>query len=945
MKQLFTACSLFFLNLSFLLGQVPYTVTFPILDGSDDAEESVATGAVNLSSSDLEMTMESTQQIIGLRFAQLNIPQGASINSAYIQFTTDETDDVQTDLLIQGELNTNASAFSSSAMDISSRTTTMASVDWNNIPAWDMVGEAGPDQQTPDLTAVVQEILDQADWEAGNALAFIISGTGVRNAVSFNNGANAPARLVINYDVTEFPVEAFPVSLNSLWRYEDSGTDLGTSWTELSYDDSAWDFGQGELGYGDGDENTVLDFGGDPDNKIITYYFRKTFTVADPSVFDGLTLNLRRDDGAVVYLNGTELARSNMPSGAIDYLTLASTPIAGGDESALNTFELDNTLQAGENVLAVEIHQIGGNSSDISFDLSLTGDIILPPAIQLIHNAADPSLEFVDIWVDAFNLGNWVKFNGTTPVPFRAGTPYITDLPPGTHSIAVSPFLQDDYLWSATEITVENNKRYIAMATGVRDTMNFETTANGGEAIAFKFQVNEVPGPEGVGATESLPLLFHGVTDLPNIRLIAIGAGDATGDFPDGLPYGFDILGGTVDALPYPIVQVTNNLSTEIYGEYKVDLLPFTEEVITLFTSGFFTPDGDEGVDESNFGLFIMPSAGGLAIELPQPDPPLPGKIQIIHDSPDPDLSEVDIWLNGEKAVEALAFREATAFVDIPAGTNRVAVAPHSTTMADTAWSATNIVVEADLDLTIFQPVGRTYTAVAYGARNTTPFENPTNADVSFGINVEEGRIEAADETVVDLRFFHGGTNAPAVDAILEGELIPIINDLSFGNYSPIYVTLPADASFTVNLTPGDNNDNVLFGYDLDLSGQGGKALIVLASGLLPLETSDPEFGLFIIDADGGAATPLDLVFVNEVAKLENASIKAFPNPVSDMLTIDGLEGSKQIRLLDTKGQVLQQWQTADTQALLDVSSYTNGVYWIELQQGDAIRLIRIVKQ
>jgi len=85
--------------------QVPYTLDFAIQNGSDDAEEAVANGAMNLGSSDLEMTMEATEQIIGLRFADVNIPEGAAISGAYIQFTTDETDDQPTNLLIEGELS------------------------------------------------------------------------------------------------------------------------------------------------------------------------------------------------------------------------------------------------------------------------------------------------------------------------------------------------------------------------------------------------------------------------------------------------------------------------------------------------------------------------------------------------------------------------------------------------------------------------------------------------------------------------------------------------------------------------------------------------------------------------------------------------------------------------------------------------------------------------
>ena len=105
-----------------------------------------------------------------------------------------------------------------------------------------------------------------------------------------------------------------------------------------------------------------------------TTYFRHSFTLSDPSLYERVDLNLRRDDGAVVYLNGTEIVRSNMPSGPIDHLTLASATVSGSDEDALQGGAIDTSLLvAGTNVLAVEIHQRRATSSDISFELELIG--------------------------------------------------------------------------------------------------------------------------------------------------------------------------------------------------------------------------------------------------------------------------------------------------------------------------------------------------------------------------------------------------------------------------------------------------------------------------------------------------------------------------------------------------------------------------------------------
>src|SRR5204862_4183903 len=98
------------------------------------------------------------------------------------------------------------------------------------------------------------------------------------------------------------------------------------------------------------------------------------FTVADPSAFTNLGVRLLRDDGGVVFLNGTEIFRSNMPTGAVNHLTPAASVVGGIDES--NNFYAASVsptwLVTGTNVVAVEIHQANATSSDISFDLELT---------------------------------------------------------------------------------------------------------------------------------------------------------------------------------------------------------------------------------------------------------------------------------------------------------------------------------------------------------------------------------------------------------------------------------------------------------------------------------------------------------------------------------------------------------------------------------------------
>lgn len=164
------------------------------------------------------------------------------------------------------------------------------------------------------------------------------------------------------------------IAKGSSWKYLDNGSNQGTQWTQVAFDDSLWASGNAQLGYGDGDEITVLNYGPDSANKYITTYFRKSFNVTDTSAFTGLTLNILRDDGAVVFLNGTEIYRTNMPDGTVTHQTLATTAIGGADESTFITTNLPLTnLVSGNNVIAVEVHQNAANSTDLSLDVELIG--------------------------------------------------------------------------------------------------------------------------------------------------------------------------------------------------------------------------------------------------------------------------------------------------------------------------------------------------------------------------------------------------------------------------------------------------------------------------------------------------------------------------------------------------------------------------------------------
>jgi len=182
-----------------LLITVP-TITVAISSSADDAEQA-ASGAVNITSTDLELVNDDAggagDQLIGLRFADLSIPRGAIITSATIQFTADESQSDATTLNIFAHAADDAAPFTATANNISSRPRTSLSVPWQPA-AWN-AGESNAAQRTPNLASLVQEVTSLPGWSSGNAIAFLMSGAGHRTADAFDKSGGFPPRLTISY--------------------------------------------------------------------------------------------------------------------------------------------------------------------------------------------------------------------------------------------------------------------------------------------------------------------------------------------------------------------------------------------------------------------------------------------------------------------------------------------------------------------------------------------------------------------------------------------------------------------------------------------------------------------------------------------------------------------------------------------------------------------------
>ncbi|NLX25699.1 MAG: hypothetical protein GXY61_07040 [Lentisphaerae bacterium] len=224
-----------------------------------------------------------------------------------------------------------------------------------------------------------------------------------------------------NNDLPEYTVwtnapDIVAIPENSSWRYSAPASAPDATWKDTTFNDTPWESGISPLGYNDAtldmDCATLLPDGGNPDSRYPTAYFRTTFKIVNPSVVTGLTVRARINDGMVLYLNGVEQKRIYMPDGAVSYETHATMSVPS---TLWTTFVLPTTdLVAGNNVLAVEVHQASASSVDLIMDLSLTA--LVDEQVPVVHGQFGLSNlgENVHLFL---NLSRIHKFDGPASEP------------------------------------------------------------------------------------------------------------------------------------------------------------------------------------------------------------------------------------------------------------------------------------------------------------------------------------------------------------------------------------------------------------------------------------------------------------------------------------------------------------------------------------------------
>jgi len=211
-------------------------------------------------------------------------------------------------------------------------------------------------------------------------------------------------------------------------------------------------------------------------------------------------------------------------------------------------------------------------------------------------------------------------------------------------------------------------------------------------------------------------------------------------------------------------------------------------------------------------------------------------RLQVIHNAADVLAEPVDVYLNGALLLNDFAFRTATPFIDAPAGAPiNIGVAPgNSSSVNDTLKNFTLTLTENE-----------TYVAIASGVLDPNSYtSNPDGRNIAFTLFIKSMARENGTTSDVDFFVLHGSTDAPTVDVHARRKAT-LVDNTAYGDITD-YITVPA-ASYILDVTPGNDNSTIVASFLADLSGLGGGAAVVFASGFLnpALNQNGEAFGIF----------------------------------------------------------------------------------------------------
>ncbi len=552
--------------------------------------------------------------------------------------------------------------------------------------------------------------------------------------------------------------------------------------------------------------------------------------------------------------------------------------------------------------------------------------------LQVIHNAADPAAEKVDVYLNGQLLLNDFAFRTATPfIDAPANVELEIGVAPGTSSSA------SDVL-ASFKVTLMAGKKYVAIANGVLNPVNFASNPDG-KSTAFTLFIKE-NAQEAAATTGSVEFaVLHGSTDAPTVDILARDVAKLVDDAP---------YGALTDYLSVPpadyTIDITDASGSVVVATYTAPLSGLANGAAIVFASGFFNPAANQ--NGKAFGVFAaLPD--GTVLELPAVTT---ARLQVIHNAADPAAEKVDIYVSESLLLDDFAFKAATPFIDVPANTDlKVGVAP------GTSSSAADVIANFQFNLS----PGQAYIAIANGVLSPGEFvANPDGKNTGFNIFVKPMAREKGTSNNVDFFILHGSTDAPGVDVVVGNGQI-LAQNLMYSDMTD-YISVPASKYLIYLKTPGPSKPFIAF--DVNLTGLDGGAAVVMASGFLNKDGNKGGKGFELIGVlpNGQVVvfpdpTPSSIERGTEVNQPLAFSLdQNYPNPFNPTTTISfSLPESRLVKLsiYNVLGQevfklVDQNLSAGQYKYQFDAKSLESGVYYYKIQAGDytSIRKMTLLK-
>ena len=483
--------------------------------------------------------------------------------------------------------------------------------------------------------------------------------------------------------------------------------------------------------------------------------------------------------------------------------------------------------------------------------------------VQIIHNSADAAAATVDIYV-----------NNTLTFPdfaFRTATPF-SDIPADvTLAIGIAPgnSTGPQDIIATFNVIFDPNNKYVVVANGIVSPTGYSPNQ------PFNLDVYNTAQEAATLGTNTDVLVCHGSTDAPTVDVTNVTSlpssnlvNDASyGDFAGYL---------NLPTADYAIqVRLDNGITPVAQYSAPLQTLGLQGAALVVVASGFLNPANNS--NGAAFGLYVAPPTGGALIALPSA-PISTARLQVIHNCADAIASSVDIYFNDGLALDNVAFRTASGFLEVPAGDATIKIAPPNSTSSAQAIFTKNATLVG----------GETYYAIATGITNPAGGYNPYQP---FDVVLVNDALEfGTGANVTNVRAFHGATDAPTVDVynVTTSAIGAIVDDLAYSTSSGT-LELPT-IDYLIQVRTADGQDAVAeYSAPLQTLGLGNASLLVLASGFLNpgANNNGAAFGLYVALPSGGnlIALPTAPISTSRVQIIHNA---ADPAAAQVDVVIDG---------------------------------------------------------